>query len=387
MGLLAVIFVAALILVNAVYVAAEFAAVSVRRSRLRQLAGDGNVLARWLLPYVDNPAALDRYIAACQIGITLSSLVLGAYAQATFAVWLAPWIAAAGGLETLAAQSTAAVAVLLVLTAAQVILGELVPKSLALQYPTPAAVYTFPVMLASLWIYRPFLAWLNGSGLFLLRLIGAPMQTHRHIHSPDEIELLIAESRDGGLLEHDEHERLHRALKLNLRQAKQLMVPRRRMTALDIETPLNEVVAIVASSPYSRLPVYRESLDNVVGVLHTRDLVQWFVDGSKQATLAPTSLSGGSGSRAVIRRRGTISCVACRRFSLRARCSRACSSGSSSPPSLLSAISNSSSSGEWICRCVCVGAPMIRSRNRPLPFSQAMKGRYTHSDASIGGNV
>ena len=71
--------------------AAEFAAVSVRRSRLRQLAGDGNILAQWLLPYVDNPAALDRYIAACQIGITLSSLVLGAYAQATFAVWLAPW--------------------------------------------------------------------------------------------------------------------------------------------------------------------------------------------------------------------------------------------------------------------------------------------------------
>jgi CBS domain containing-hemolysin-like protein len=286
MGLLAVLLVAALLLVNAVYVAAEFAAVSVRRSRLRQLAGDGNVLARWLLPYVDSPAALDRYIAACQIGITLSSLVLGAYAQATFAMWLTPWVAAAGGLETLVAQSTAAALVLLVLTAAQVILGELVPKSLALQYPTPSALYTFPAMLASLWIYRPFIAWLNGSGLFLLRLIGAPIQAHRHIHSPDEIELLIAESRDGGLLEPDEHERLQRALKLNLRQAKQLMVPRRRMSALDIDTPLNEVVAIVASSPYSRLPVYRESLDNVVGVLHTRDLVQWFVDGSRQATLA-----------------------------------------------------------------------------------------------------
>jgi CBS domain containing-hemolysin-like protein len=167
-----------------------------------------------------------------------------------------------------------------------VILGELVPKSLSLQYPTPAALYTFPAMLASLWIYRPFIAWLNGSGLFLLRLMGAPMQAHRHIHSPDEIELLIAESRDGGLLEPDEHERLQRALKLNLRQARQLMVPRRRMSALDIDTPLNELVAIVASSPYSRLPVYRESLDNVVGVLHTRDLVQWFVDGSTQATLA-----------------------------------------------------------------------------------------------------
>ena len=107
---------------------------------------------------MDNPAALDRYIAACQIGITLSSLVLGAYAQATFAVWLAPWLAQLGGLQPLAAQSTAAAIVLLVLTAAQVIFGELVPKSLALQYPTPSALYTLPPMVASLWIYRPFIA-------------------------------------------------------------------------------------------------------------------------------------------------------------------------------------------------------------------------------------
>ena len=284
MGLLAVLLVGALILVNGVYVAAEFAAVSVRRSRLRQLADDGNLLATWLLPHVDSPATLDRYIAACQIGITLSSLVLGAYAQATFAVWLTP-LMASSGLEQVAAQSTAAVLVLLVLTAAQVILGELVPKSLALQHPTPSALYTFPALFVSLWVYRPFIAWLNGSGLFLLRVLRAPLQTHRHIHSPDEIELLIAESRDGGLLEADEHERLQRALKLNLRQAKQLMVPRRRMSALDLNTPLNEVAATVASSPYSRLPVYRDSLDNVVGMLHTKDLVQWLVGGSPEASL------------------------------------------------------------------------------------------------------
>ena len=285
MGLLAVLLVGALILVNGVYVAAEFAAVSVRRSRLRQLADDGNLLATWLLPHVDSPATLDRYIAACQIGITLSSLVLGAYGQATLAVWLAPWLAA-GGLEQVAAQSTAAVLVLLVLTASQVILAELVPKSLALQHPTPSALYTFPVLFVSLWVYRPFIAWLNGSGLFLLRVLRAPLQTHRHIHSPDEIELLMAESRDGGLLEPDEHERLQRALKLNLRQARQLMVPRRRMSALDVNTPLNEVIATVASSPYSRLPVYRDSLDNVVGMLHTKDLVRWFVDGGPAGSLA-----------------------------------------------------------------------------------------------------
>jgi putative hemolysin len=285
--LAAVLIVGALILVNGVYVAAEFAAVSVRRSRIQQLAADGNPLAAWLLPVIQSPAALDRYIAACQIGITLSSLVMGAYAQSTIAVRLEPFFVSWGGLQGVAAQSTSAAVVLLALTVGQVVFAELVPKSLALQYPTQTALYTLIPMVPSMWIYRPFIKWLNGSGIVLLKLLGAPPQAHRHIHSPDEIELLIAESRDGGLLEPDEHRRLQRALRLNLRQAKQLMVPRRKISALDINTPLTEVIGFVAQSPFSRLPVYRDSIDNVVGMLHTKDLVRWLVNGgSTDATLA-----------------------------------------------------------------------------------------------------
>jgi putative hemolysin len=280
-----ILVIAALILINAVYVAAEFAAVSARRSRIQQLADDGNPLAAWLLPLIDSPAELDRYIAACQIGITLSSLVLGAFAQRTIAVWVAPWFTQWGGLQGVAAQSTSAAVVLLVLTVAQVIFAELVPKSLALQYPTQTALYTLIPMVPSLWVYRPFIKWLNGTGLLLLRLLGSPSQTHRHIHSPDEIELLIAESRDGGLLEPDEHRRLQRALRLNLRQAKQLMVPRRKISAIDTDTPLEEVTAFVVHSPFSRLPVYRDSIDNVVGMLHTKDLVRWRVSGAGDGAL------------------------------------------------------------------------------------------------------
>jgi putative hemolysin len=286
MVLAAILVIAALLLVNALYVAAEFAAVSVRRSRLHQLKEDGNAFAGWLLPIVESPAALDRYIAACQIGITISSLVLGAYAQATIAVWLAPYFAALGGLQEVVAQSTSTIVVLLTLTVAQVVFAELVPKSLALQYPTQTSLYTLLPMLASQWVYRPFIKWLNGTGLLILRLLGAPHQAHRHIHSPDEIELLIAESRDGGLLEPDEHRRLQRALRLNLRQARQLMVPRKRISALSIDTPLNEVVSTVAQSPYSRLPIYRGTIDNIVGILRTKDLVRWFVEGRSGATLA-----------------------------------------------------------------------------------------------------
>jgi CBS domain containing-hemolysin-like protein len=286
MVLAAILIVITLILFNALYVAAEFAAVSVRRSRIQQLAAGGNTLAAWLLPVLESPAALDRYIAACQIGITLSSLVLGAYAQATIAIWLAPWFQSVGGLQPVAAGSTSAVVVLLLLTVAQVVFAELVPKSLALQYPTRTSLYTLVPMMASLWVYRPFIKWLNGTGLLVLRVLGAPQHGHRHIHSPEEIELLIADSRDGGLLEPDEHRRLHRALRLTQRHARQVMVPRPRIDAIDITTPLNEVIGLVAQSPYSRLPVYRGSVDNVVGVLHTRDLVRWFVADATDQTLA-----------------------------------------------------------------------------------------------------
>ena len=274
MVLVAILVVAALILVNAIYVAAEFSAVSVRRSRIQQLAANGNPLAAWLLPVLESPAALDRYIAACQIGITLSSLVLGAYAQATIAVWLVPLFSELGGLQPVVAQSTSAVVVLLALTVAQVVFSELVPKSIALQYPTQTCLYTLVPMLGSLAIYRPFIKWLNGTGLLLLRALGAPQHSHRHIHSPGEIELLIAESRDGGLLEPDEHRRLQRALRLNMRQARQLMVPRTKISALSIDTPLEEAVRRVVQSPFSRLPVYRDSLDNIVGIVHTKDLVR-----------------------------------------------------------------------------------------------------------------
>src|SRR3954452_8934787 len=120
-----------------------------------------------------------------------------------------------------------------------------------------------------------------------MRALGVQQHGHRHIHSPEEIALLIAESRDGGLLEPDEHLRLQRALRLNLRQARQVMVPRREMAAIDINTPLREVIAVVAQSPYSRLPVYRDSIDNVAGILHTKDLVRWLVNsGSSDATVA-----------------------------------------------------------------------------------------------------
>jgi putative hemolysin len=281
------LIIAALIAVNALYVAAEFAAVSVRRSKIHKLAGDGNALARRLLPALQDAAALDRYVAACQIGITLSSLALGAFAQATLAQDLIPYFERWGGMQTAAAASTAAVVVLIVLTILQVVFGELVPKSLALQYSTQTALYTVLPMAWSIRLLTWFIATLNGSGIAILRLLRAPYGGHRHIHSPEEIDLLIAESRDGGLLEPDEHHRLHEALHLTTRTAADLMVPRRYITAVEISTPLEDILAKVGEGPYTRVPVYQESLDHIVGFIHGKDLtLRYFEDGGLTSVAA-----------------------------------------------------------------------------------------------------
>ena len=275
-----------LILLTALYVAAEFAAVGARRSRLRRMAEDGHSLAARALPVVENPRELDRYIAASQVGITLSSLVAGAYAQAILAPRAAPLLVQWADLDPGLALQVSAVAILAVLTVLSVILGELVPKGIALQHPTETLIYTLIPMQWSLRAYAWLIAILNGSGNLILRAFGVASTGHRHVHSPEEIALLIAESRDGGLLEPQEQVRLHRALRLGLRDARQLMVPRERLAAVDLATPWRDVLRVVATSPYSRLPVFRGSIDDIVGSLHTKHVVTHFVEQREGGVLA-----------------------------------------------------------------------------------------------------
>ena len=275
-----------LISLTALYVAAEFAAVGARRSRLRRLAEDGHPLAARILPVVEDPRALDRYIAASQVGITLSSLILGAYAQAILAPRAAPFLIRWAQMEEQTAGQLAAVILLVALTILSVIVGELVPKAIALQFPTQAALFTVLPMQWSLRAYAWLIALLNGSAMLILRALRLPSTSHRHVHSPEEIALLIAESRDGGLLEPQEQVRLHRALRLGLRNAHQLMVPRARLAALDVATPMPDVLRVAATSPYSRLPVYRRTLNDILGILHTKEVVLHFIERAAGGSLA-----------------------------------------------------------------------------------------------------
>lgn len=272
------LFIVLLIALNALYVAAEFGVVSVRRSAIQELADGGNPLAVRLVPVLRDPARLDRYIAACQIGITWSSLVLGAYSQSSVTPDVVALLQLHAGLNPTMAASVATAGVLILMTTFQVVLGELIPKSLALQYPTKTALYTLPAMKVSLAAYSWFLKVLNGSGLAILRMLGFKHTGHGHIHSPEEIELLIAESRDGGLLEPEEHARLRRALRLVSRPVRQLMVPRGRVVAIHVDASPDQLVAQLKQSSYTRLPVFAASPDQISGLLHSKDVVSFLIE-------------------------------------------------------------------------------------------------------------
>jgi putative hemolysin len=267
-----------LILVTSLYVAAEFATVSVRKSQIAERAELGSRFARLLLPRIENSATLDNYIAACQIGITWSSLVLGAYSQATLTAPFSNLLERWAGLDSATAFSWSSITVLLLITVLQMVLGELVPKSIALQFPTQTALATVLPMEFSLRLYSSFLTFLNGSGHAILKMFGVSHTGHQHIHSPEEIEFLIAESRKGGELDLDDDQRLRRALRLASRPVRELMIPRRLMVAVDINWPPERVARTVMEHNYTRVPVYERSPENIIGILHTRDFVTAVAD-------------------------------------------------------------------------------------------------------------
>ncbi len=275
MGLVVVIAVVVLLLsLNALYVAAEFSAISSRRARVSNLADDGSRAARALLPYLESPRELDRYIAACQVGITLSSLMVGFYGQAQ----LSPYLGF--GLST----GVAALVVLAFLTTLQVIFGEIVPKSIALRYPERLALVTVRPLRWSLFILYPFIALFNGSALLLLRLFGVESKTKTHAHSPEELELVFSESAQGGFLDSDEKEMLANVLQLETRLARQIMVPRNRMVSADVSEPPAAALARLVQTPHMRFPVYEGAIDTVVGVLNLKDLFG-FVQSGTSGTL------------------------------------------------------------------------------------------------------
>ncbi len=270
-----VIIVTLMIGFNALFVAGEFAAVSARKTRIKESAKEGNRLAKSLLPILENPHRLDNYIAASQVGITLSSIVLGIYGQRQVAPLIEPVLQHLPFLaEPATATSIAAILILILFTTLQVILGELVPKSLAIQYPERVAMATVtPMRWSAEWILRPLIVVLNGSGTFLLKLFGLDHGGgHAHVHSPEEIKFLIQQSYKGGLLDARGQKLLNNAFVIGDMTVGEVAVPRTQMATIPAETKVSKALRFAVDAQHSRIPVYEQNIDHILGFVHIKDL-------------------------------------------------------------------------------------------------------------------
>lgn len=290
---LIVLIVLLLITLNGLFVAAEIGTVGARRARIAQQAAEGDRLARMLLPIIESPDNLDDYIAACQLGITLSSLILGFYGKAVITPLVTPLLSNSGLVAQGAAISIAATGVLVVLTVIQVALSELAPKTVGIQFPEPTALLlVLPVSWAMI-LLRPLIWFFNGSGRLFLRLIGLrAVSEGMHIHAPEEILMMVQESGAGGLLEEGETELLENTLQLRQRSVRNVIVPRTQLLAAPLEMPADDLLSLLAQSSHSRLPLYEGSLDNIVGVVHLKDLLCLRLDPAKAGlthAAAPTN--------------------------------------------------------------------------------------------------
>jgi putative hemolysin len=267
-GLLAVIV---LVLANGFFVATEFAIVAVRRSRIEQLAADGNRSAEAAKQVVGH---LDAYIAACQLGITMASLALGWIGEPAFAHLVEPLLEAlVGQFAPAAAHGIAVGTAFAIITALHIVIGELAPKGLALQRPEATALWIARPIQMFYVLFRWPITLLNAVGNSVLKLIGLdPAAGHEMVHSVEELRLLVTASQQGGAVEESEARIASRAFEFGELTAGELMTPRTEVDGVPVTATLKELMALAASISHSRLVVYEDSLDNVVGVLHVRDL-------------------------------------------------------------------------------------------------------------------
>ncbi len=260
-----------LVLANAFFVASEFALVSVRKTRIDQLAAEGNSAAMVVQGAVRD---LDRYIAATQVGITLASLLLGGLGErALEPVLRIPFMWMPSEWLGITRAGLVAGFSYFVMTALHVIIGELMPKSIALQKPEVTALWIGRPMFLFAIVFSPLTWLLNGIGNFLLRLIGFhAAEGHSQVHSPEELDMLFTESHKGGEINMTEFEILHRVVRFSDTTARAVMVPRLEMQALPVEITRKALTDFLQVRPHTRIPVYRDRLDDIIGVVNSKDL-------------------------------------------------------------------------------------------------------------------
>ncbi|HET7429545.1 MAG TPA: hemolysin family protein [Gaiellales bacterium] len=268
LALLAVILI---VLANGFFVAAEYALVTVRRTRIQELIAQGSRAARRVDELQQNPA---RFISAIQLGVTLSSLALGAIGEPVVSKLLEKpldllpesWH---GGI----ALTISSILAFAILSFFHVVLGEIVPKSYTLLHAERVALVVAGPINVFYAVFRPFIWALIAASSTVLRWLGLPPEARRTaVHSEEELKMLVTASREQGVLEEEEQTMLHKVFEFADKDAADVMVPRPDMVALPLDMPVAELLRLMLQHPYTRYPVYDGEFDDIAGVLHVRDL-------------------------------------------------------------------------------------------------------------------
>jgi magnesium and cobalt exporter, CNNM family len=272
LDLLGILAVLALVAANGFFVAAEFSLVAVRRSRVAEMAAAGRRNAAALQRAIDN---LDANLAATQLGITISSLALGWIGEPALAHLVGPLLSGLPGWLAFAGSHAVAVAVaFVIITALHIVLGELAPKSLALQRSEGTALWVVRPLGVFLFLLRPAIIALNGLGNLVLRLVGLQAGTgDESLHSPEELKLLVQASQDAGILQDAQEEVVVRALTIGSRPIADIMTPRPDVDWIDLEDPREEIVRTIRTSRHEQLLVGRGGIDEPLGMAAKQDLL------------------------------------------------------------------------------------------------------------------
>ncbi|MFN3315361.1 MAG: hemolysin family protein [Raineya sp.] len=261
-----------LVALNGLFVAAEFAIVKVRASQVETKYLSGNRFAKNALHIISH---LDAYLSATQLGITLASLGLGWVGEPIVAKMIGNLLEffQVSISDTLLHQISLVTAFSLI-TVLHIVFGELAPKSLAIRYPERTTMLLAMPLQGFYLVFRPFIWVLNGFANFILKLIGVPMAHEADTHTEEEIRLLLQESKMSGNINTTEHELLENVFKFDDRLAEQIMTPRTRVVGIKADATLQQALEIIMREDYSRLPVYEDSLDNIIGILHAKDVIK-----------------------------------------------------------------------------------------------------------------
>lgn len=279
-----------LVLLNGFFVAAEFALVRSRRTRLEAMVRSGDRLARIALKASSN---ISRVLSASQLGVTLASLGLGWIAESTLAhIFESLFAGLPFAVEVSLRVTLAGIIAYTVLTYLHVVLGELTPKAAALHAPEKFAKFLAPLLMLFAWIMSPFIWVLHRSANGLLKAMGQPgAGSEEAVHSPEELRLLVEQSQEGGALQSSDAEMIDAVFEFSEKNAREVMTPRTEIVAFDVDAPLQEVLRIVEETQFSRYPVFEESIDNIIGLVLTKDLLRLLIPSTSDGQLAKSEFN------------------------------------------------------------------------------------------------